>query len=1216
MKIHEHARPSPCAAARPRTQSGFTLLELMLAVVMFATMAVVLLQQINIGYTASNNQRNRTWAYLKAQSILAEMHALVNSDEAAAIDLEVFDDGALSNPVLSIRSDGGVPIAADHPLSGNTQQGSGWRWHRKVSVRPFAGINNRNMRYVSVTITRTDAYGQQNEEASLSSVINSLSEAYPTTQVFDVYLLAIENIPGWWVYMDSIVPAVEAALDDLETRNPGLSLRSHWITRLSNGRNQRYNPYFNEALDSEDTSSGAWAYYYPATMPSGNSSTRYYVTDLVKGQMNVDGVTQNGYDATTNPQPYALADFYNHAMRLPELEAYEAARLQAIQDRQAAIDAAIAGGTVPPAPLNDMSEVPSWHALLERMNRDPDAYRNALLINLHGELLPMPPLRNYSDPAKSDVYPGLRVVTHPEELRTHQDGTVAGSDDLVLRTYAYSADPNRYYAGTSNAAKDQRVQYIIVDIMDVNLIGSVQTNLAGTATYYTFHADGKIQAMPGGAEELQTQPPSGPSKLPGLGVRDFPTIPMTNPAYPNNTHFWDDTVAPIDPSGREMRHLIWLFAEPVTGRIMTRIIYCNTPIRNLPQTDGFGTRGLYNNTRSRLYGLEYQPAPVGGTDFSRDLSALGDGPKNTARWRMTIPKEVLADPTRWYNKDGTPMGAVPGTEVEMEIRTHIYNPGAYPFGAGQSIPTHVDADNKSVTYAWWARSIDAVPFTERAQFQGDPRHNPYKDLLHGDPDFPDGYNWWFDDFDTQTTTDYPGIVNKIDRYNGQMRQDVPRLFELLRGALVNSESIYTTLTGYSYYYLGVGNEIGYDSANGYPNSIPVNLNCFGGGDTAGFCNNITGERKLIRESGVAGTYWWGMPWLGELYPDFAEATQFAVHGNLNAGSLANQFIRGNARNVYSNSTRFAAQGTEMYDAEQRCRTVGCVSFFNNGGAGNHFNHHPSGSATASVVGPGVEIQNNYGFPLEPSMSSNRPFALNTSGNDSPEIGLAPYSTNRYTATLLEEYYDAGTYIGSGLVGLRNPAGTREAKIVVSGLSPTTTLGSIYIAKYSVLAMLHSYFEMGDTGRTHRIKQPPRVEILSPTELTELGDPVTINVNWSASWTRWDGEPYTASTAVSFAENESEIEYALMVSADNGRTWYYLEDNAGTLQKSAALATPGTPPSSAAYRLADQGAGDESWVLDTPSAIYPSGTYLLRVEGYRQGQSLHYSYHIQRFYLDR
>ena len=49
---------------------------------------------------------------------------------------------------------------------------------------------------------------------------------------------------------------------------------------------------------------------------------------------------------------------------------------------------------------------------------------------------------------------------------------------------------------------------------------------------------------------------------------------------------------------------------------------------------------------------------------------------------------------------------------------------------------------------------------------------------------------------------------------------MPRYFELLRNGLVESACVYTSMTGFSYFYLGLGNDIGYDSANGYPNSIP------------------------------------------------------------------------------------------------------------------------------------------------------------------------------------------------------------------------------------------------------------------------------------------------------------------------------------------------------------------------------------------------------------
>src|SRR5690606_38853694 len=156
---------------------------------------------------------------------------------------------------------------------------------------------------------------------------------------------------------------------------------------------------------------------------------------------------------------------------------------------------------------------------------------------------------------------------------------------------------------------------------------------------------------------------------------------------------------------------------------------------------------------------------------------------------------------------------------------------------GQLFPIRSDPGNASWTYVWWAQDKSAVPVTERSQFMGDPRHNPNADLLAGSPTFPDGYNWFWDSFDTDIATDFPGIVRKFNRYNGQLSQDVPRLFELLRGGLVNSEAVYTTLTGFSYYYLGIGNEIGYDSANGYASSIPTDMTPFGGGSVAGFVDN-------------------------------------------------------------------------------------------------------------------------------------------------------------------------------------------------------------------------------------------------------------------------------------------------------------------------------------------------------------------------------------------
>ena len=73
------------------------------------------------------------------------------------------------------------------------------------------------------------------------------------------------------------------------------------------------------------------------------------------------------------------------------------------------------GGIVVAAGLEEET-APTWRILLERMCTDPGQFENAIYVNLHGELLPMPSIRNYSDPAKDPSEAGrrgVRVVTHP-----------------------------------------------------------------------------------------------------------------------------------------------------------------------------------------------------------------------------------------------------------------------------------------------------------------------------------------------------------------------------------------------------------------------------------------------------------------------------------------------------------------------------------------------------------------------------------------------------------------------------------------------------------------------------------------------------------------------------------------------------------------------------------------------------------------------------------
>jgi hypothetical protein len=263
----------------------------------------------------------------------------------------------------------------------------------------------------------------------------------------------------------------------------------------------------------------------------------------------------------------------------------------------------------------------------------------------------------------------------------------------------------------------------------------------------------------------------------------------------------------------------------------------------------------------------------------------------------------------------------------------------------------------------------------------------------------------------------------------------------------------------------------------------------------------------------------------------------------------------------------------------------------------------------------LELATNYNFPLPSNIDIERPFTVDTGGNLPTEWSLAPYSTNRFHASVLRKYYDYGSQTGSGLVLLEDAPRNNGAYIIVSGVAQTTTIGSAFIAKYSVLAMLQSYFEVGGTSITHRIKQTPRVEIKSPTELTELLNPLTISLQWDTNWVRWDGEKYTASTPATFTEDETEIEYSVMFSDNNGVTWKQLQLSAGVLDATTTIATPGVKPTGA-YLIQDATVGQENYTWNSPLVIFPEAAYLIRIEAYRQNQQLHYSHHVQRFYIDR
>jgi prepilin-type N-terminal cleavage/methylation domain-containing protein len=1308
-------------------QKGMSLPEVLVAIGIVAVMVFATMTVISTALQSTHNNADKQFATQKAISILEELKALVQTDSGGAVSvLDDFDDGITTKPLLTIQNSMQPPPPAtpitltlpSDPISGNTPISSTeWTYERLITVQLVPGQAN-DVRLVNVKVYKNTPNGLQ-LLAEVASVIRTLVTNMPPTQVYDVYCIAVENVPGWWVYMSNVVPFVRNAINDLESRNPGLEFRTHWITTLAYGRDQEYKPYVNNLDNSgnvkDSTQDINSVYFYPGSMPTPAAQVGglanccgddyYYPPFFFKGRVMIDSTETNGYDATKNPAPYALADQYNHAMRYPDEKALYDLRKQV-----------------------NPSEEMTYRILLEEMSSRPWDYKNALMINLHGELMPFPPARNYSDAAKnpeqtsSPNLTSVRAVTHPEQMR------YTNTDPVSLRVYSYL-----------DGASALTISPVPIKITITNLGGKI------------FNV-GEVKIIHGGVDQD------------GIAGQDpYDLIPASAPKCP---------VAPAT----EM-----CFTSSAIGNTSVLTLY-NSPLIS-PQ-DGT-SRGL--PAHQRLYGLEYIPSPVedltvGATQFSTDLTTQSDFPKNTARWIITIPDAAMTD------NDAITVETRLGDQLTSGV---LYPPASRDHPPNLSRTYFWRGDDAYIFGNPATQIAPALPVSERYQFLGDPRHMPYADLKRphisspgvfpavtttiGVKTYPPGgfesslgmgYNRYFNDFDdgssnraaaekmfpnpgpfnitgsnnvvalkinggatfsvtlttggARTATQvcanlngnatfaaaaYCDAVTKLGlsyvrvtsrtagtsssvRYvtatgtadvlfnlddtvytqpswpgwqyvvggwqygikigaggaddgwdsnapfwdpsgtvtvPGLLEFDVHRQFQLLRNALVKANAVWTTMTGWSYYYVGIGNEIGYDSANNFPNSIPVSTKPFtGNGSGWQNENTIIGQGtttpainyfgRIIRENG--GTNWFARSWIGENYPDSAYVSDWMTTGNLPTGVGANKFIRTNRSNMPTFS------GTKLTESFRRTAGRGCTTLFWTGTSGSTF-HHTGVSASSQIQTAGTDIANNYSFPVPTTIPSDRPFDLNLAYTwDNPENFLEPGAyPGAFNTAILAQYYKylAGPpYQGAALITLTEPSTWEVSFIAVNGLSPTGTTGTNLIARWSFLSLIQSYLNGGlytDTSGTptaHHIRQVPRLTITDPNVNTNLKNPSTVKIDWTKAWLRWDGQPYTSTYPAGYTEAGLTLKYQAMYSPSNGAPdpssgnltgWFFVNTTP------PVVAYPGV--SNPTYQVT---AGPVTW--NTPAGNFPKGNYLIRVEVYRVGYPLHYAFHQYRAYIQR
>ena len=1128
---------------RKKSELGMTLAEALAAIAIVGIITVFSVGMVTQALRGTQDNLNKQYATQKAIAMLEELRALVQTESGATeVVLDDFDDGTTNQLLLTTQS--GITDPA-HPTSGNRLAGNEWLFQRRISVQRVRGAND--VRLVNVKVYVNDVGGVR-VLAEVAGVLSTIPQNMPPTQVYDVYLIAVENVPGWWVYMQNIVPFVEGAMDDLQARHPGLEFRRHWIRKLSYGRDPLYTPYVNRALDSTQAIPGV--YFYPGTLPAGSAVQSYYPSDFFNARISVDGVTTNAASAL----PYALADQYNHGMRHPEELALFNQRVAAGLER---------------------ADAPTLRLLLDDMVLRPNLYRNAIVINLHGELFPFPPTRNYADPAKAPTTnPTVRAVTHPERIH------YGNGDAVALRVYSYHTNPANPGAIPDYLGKNTAATPITVILRNV-----AWNPLAGEITAFT-------------------------------GGVDFDNNGAADPYA-----FVTPTTTPQPTAGATQ---MWYSAAQSGPDTIIRLY--NSPLKTpcSQNTNPCDAGGL--DAAARLYALEYVPAPVEDLPdsaspgpFTVNLASPGTGAKNTARWRIRIPAGVL--PANRLISVETRIGNTVVAEYPNVSRTYVWRgTDQWLFGDATNNPN--------------------MPITERFQMIGDPRHCPYADLKlpHSGSGrtradvLGMGYNRYFDDFHSNAVnarTTWPGwsydgppfsnnwfgIKNNLndtdpnndgwDSRSGQLEIDVPRIYQILRSAVVRTSAVYTTMTGFSYYYVGIGGEIGYDADNGFPNSIPVSTRPFTGVNGTLNEQSITnaggGGVKYIRENSPGGDYWWGMTWLGELWPDSAWNVWNAT-GNLPTGTGAGSFSRVRRETIV---TRLPA-GTTFLNAVRRPQEEGSTSFFWSGSSASTFHHRYQDGTTGTLATDGQHVADNYRLPMPESIDNKRPFDINI--NDS---GMNPdhFLQNSYGATTsltrLAQFYTHSTNIpGSALLAMRD--GNQAAFVVVNGLSPVGESGVSFIARWSFLSLIQSFLESGRysvSGNPHpaRVRELPRVSITTPNDDIDIVDPSSVPIAWASTWKRWDGLPYTPAYPNNFTE-DTTTRYTLLYSRDNGRTWLHMTDD--------SPAQPGVRPANSYLQTA------ATYSFPTPVNRFPKGNYVLRVEAYRDEVPLHYSFHQYRAFIKR
>ncbi len=212
--------------AMRNAQRGMSLAEVLVGLMILSVMIMTTLTTTTTALKLTKNNVNKEFATQKAISMLEELRSLVQTSNGSTLTfLDAYDDGTQNKFILTTQGQKTNPVSTqpEDLISGTPLAERGGCTSAASRSSRYPGQGN-DVRFVNVKVFINED-GKQRLLAEVASVLRTLVVDMPTTQVYDVYAVAVENVPGWWTFMSNIVPFVRSTISDMQARNPGLVFR-------------------------------------------------------------------------------------------------------------------------------------------------------------------------------------------------------------------------------------------------------------------------------------------------------------------------------------------------------------------------------------------------------------------------------------------------------------------------------------------------------------------------------------------------------------------------------------------------------------------------------------------------------------------------------------------------------------------------------------------------------------------------------------------------------------------------------------------------------------------------------------------------------------------------------------------------------------------------------------------------------------------------------